>query len=149
MCNRWISIVVIHSPPFDDLKKFITLLLRYAALAPPQIESTEEESKDFAPKMKDMLGDVAGRSVVPAACCPYPDPAEVCFALSAAAQLVRILPGSKGCVMCLFKLCANENSENSSLMAEKKLQLFVFGIKTRRKMVDFQFKIHIKRRACK
>ena len=114
----------------------------------PQIESTEEESKDFAPKMKDMLGDVAGRSVVPAACCPYPDPAEVCFALSAAAQLVRILPGSKGCVMCLFKLCANENSENSSLMAEKNYN-FLF-IKTRLKMVDFQFKIYIKRRcACK
>ena len=133
----------------SSFKKFHNVASSLRCPCTPQIESTEEESKDFAPKMKDMLGDVAGRSVVPAACCPYPDPAEVCFALSAAAQLVRILPGSKGCVMCLFKLCANENSENSSLMAEKKLQLFVFGIKTRRKMVDFQFKIHIKRRACK
>ena len=42
----------------------------------PHVESTEEESNYFAPKMKDMLAAAASASVGPVACCPYLDPAD-------------------------------------------------------------------------
>ena len=52
----------------------------------PHVESTEEESNYFAPKMKDMLAAAASASVGPVACCPYLDPAEVCFSCCCATR---------------------------------------------------------------